>query len=188
VPMTAMVERARRWFYRGGRASRFATALNRVQALAFSAGIQPGRLATLEVRGRRSGRLIRFPVVIAEAEGERYLVAMLGEKANWVRNVDAAGGRAVLRHGRREAVRLLTVPSSQRAPILRRYLERAPGARAHFAVDYRAPLSEFEQIAPQVPVFRVTHDPSSRSDSSTPTSRSGAPWLRSWRGHPETRS
>jgi F420H(2)-dependent quinone reductase len=32
----------------------------------------------------------------------------------------------------------------------------APGARAHFPVGPRAPLSEFEAIAPHHPVFRIT--------------------------------
>jgi hypothetical protein len=94
-------------------------------------------------------------VVIADIDDARYLVAMLGEGAGWVANVRAAGGRAVLRHGRRESVLLEEVPPDERAPILQRYLEVAPGARAHFAVDRRAPLSEFEAIAPRYPVFRI---------------------------------
>ena len=100
-----------RWMYHGGRPHRWARWQNRASALAFAAGIWPQRAATLEVRGRRSGRLIAVPVVIADYEGERYLVSMLGEQANWVRNVRAAGGRAVLRHGQREAVRLEEVAS-----------------------------------------------------------------------------
>ncbi len=71
-------------------------------------------------------RLISCPLVVADYQGERYLVAMLGQDANWVRNVRAAGGRAVLRHGRREAVRLDENEVGARAPILRRYLADAP--------------------------------------------------------------
>jgi hypothetical protein len=56
---------------------------------------------------------------------------MLGANVNWVRNLKAAGGHAVLRHGRREHVRLEEVEPGARAPILRRYLEVAPGARPH---------------------------------------------------------
>jgi len=37
----------------------------------------------------------------------------------------------VLRHGRREAVRLVDVPAEGRPAILRRYLAIAPGARPH---------------------------------------------------------
>jgi len=32
-------------------------------------------------------------MVTAECDGERYLVSMLGNDANWVRNVRAAGAR-----------------------------------------------------------------------------------------------
>jgi deazaflavin-dependent oxidoreductase (nitroreductase family) len=147
-----------RWLYRGGRPNLLARLLNRGSAIAHSAGIWPSRLATLEVLGRRTGNVISFPVVIADHEGERYLVAMLGEDTNWVRNVRAAGGRAVLRHGRREAVRLEEVNPEARPAILRPYLDCAPGARPHIPVDRHAPVEEFEQIAPQIPVFRVTTD------------------------------
>lgn len=145
-----------RWLYRGGRPSRFAKVQNRMSAVVFSWGVWPSRVAELQVRGRRSGRIVAFPVVIAELDGHRYLVSMLGEQANWVRNVRAAEGRAVLRHGRSEDVRLDEVPVDQRAPILRRYLAVAPGARPHIDVDREAPLEEFERVAGDIPVFRVT--------------------------------
>jgi hypothetical protein len=74
---------------------------------------------------------------------------------DWVANVVAADGRAVLRHGRREPVLLEEVEAGRRAPILRRYVEVAAGARAHFPVERDAPLSQFEAIAPNYPVFRV---------------------------------
>ena len=94
-------------------------------------------------------------MVIAESDGQRYLVAMLGKEANWVRNVRAAGGKAALRHGRREDVVLEEVDPSMRAPILQRYLEVAPGGRAHFPIDEGASLEQFEQLAEQYPVFRI---------------------------------
>ena len=126
-----------------------------MSAWVFGAGIWPSRLATLEVRGRRSGRLISFPVVIADYEGGRYLVAMLGERANWVANVRAADGRAVLRHGRRERVRLEETAVADRPPIIRRYLEVAPGGRPHIPVDRHAPLDAFAGIAADIPVFAL---------------------------------
>ena len=141
--------------YRSDRPGRVAAFLNRAERALASAGLSPSRLVTLEVRGRRTGRLISLPVVVAEYQGERYLVAMLGEGANWVSNVRAAGGQAVLRHGRREAVRLDEVDLGARAPILRQYLQVAPGARAHIPVDRHAPLEEFEGIAARYPVFLV---------------------------------
>ena len=129
--------------------------MNRAQARAASAGLPPKRVVTLEVRGRRTGRLVSLPLVVADYEGERYLVSMLGNGAGWVRNVRAAEGRAVLRHGRSEDVRLVEVPAEERGPILRRYLQLAPGARAHVAADRNAPLETFEQIAADYPVFRI---------------------------------
>lgn len=83
---------------------------------------------------------------------------MLGQDTNWVHNVHAAGGRAVLRHGRSEAVRLDEVDPGDRAPILRRYLAVSPGGRTHIPVHPQAPLEEFEQIATEYPVFRITPD------------------------------
>lgn len=154
------VRHPRRWLYRGGRPHAVAKMANRLSAIMHSAGVAvPDNWVTLEVPGRTSGRLISFPLVVADYEGGRYLVAMLGTRANWVRNVRAAGGRAVLRHGRSEEVYLEEVDPARRAPILRRYLAVAPGARAHLPVDRRAPLAEFERIAPQFPVFRITAVP-----------------------------
>ena len=147
-----------RWLYRDGHPSRLARVHNRVSAIAFAAGTAPGRAAQLQVRGRRTGSAISFPVVIADYEGQRYLVSMLGNDVSWVRNLRAAEGRAVLRHGRREAVRLREVDAQDRAPILRRYLQVAPGARPHIPVDRRAPLADFERISPDFPVFRIQPD------------------------------
>ncbi len=144
-----------RWMYRGGSPNYVARVLNGGWRLVGIAGLGPGRLNTLEVRGRRSGGSVSFPVMVADFDGERYLASMLGERANWVANVRAAGGEATLRHGTREPVRLEEVEADQRAPILRRYLEIAPGARPHIPVEPDAPLEEFERIAADYPVFRV---------------------------------
>ena len=144
-----------RWLYRGGHPNMFARLQNRVSAWVFAAGIMPGRCAELRVRGRRSGKVVSFPVVIATYEDGRYLVSMLGDEANWVRNVRAAHGAAVLVDGHREHVRLEEVSSPERAPILRRYLRVAPGARPHIPVAPGAPLADFERISKDYPVFRI---------------------------------
>ena len=144
------------WFYKGGHPNRVAAVLNRFSAGLHSLGVAPNYLVTLEVRGRTSGRVIKLPLVMAVVDGERYLVSMLGWKAGWVLNVTAAGGDVCLLHGRREQVHLEEVPPNQRAPILKAYLRRAPGARPHIPVDKNAPLTEFERVAPEFPVYRVT--------------------------------
>ena len=156
----------KRWFYRGGRPNRWARVLDRCTAALYTLGVAPDYLVTLEVRGRCSGRAIALPLVMVIVGGERYLVSMLGQNANWVRNVRAARGNATLRHGRREGVRLEEVAVDRRASVLKIYLKRAPNARAHLPVDEDAPLAEFERVSPGFPVFRVV--PRGESGVSTP--------------------
>ena len=144
-----------KWLYRGGRPNWLASVANRCSAAVHALGIAPNYLVTLEMRGRRSGRIVSLPLVMAVVDGERYLVSMLGPDVGWVRNARAADGHATVRHGRREQVRLEEVPAEHRAPILKAYLKRAPGARPHVAVNKDAPLSDFERVAAHYPVFRV---------------------------------
>jgi deazaflavin-dependent oxidoreductase (nitroreductase family) len=154
------------WLYRGQRPNWIARVLNRGWAILHSSGLLPDSMVTLEVRGRKSGRTVSLPVALTTVSGERYLVSMLGENVQWVQNVRAAGGQAVLRRHGREQVHLEEVPVDQRAPILKAYLKLAPGARPHVPVNKDAPLATFEQIAATFPVFQVgkdVHAPSGRS-------------------------
>jgi hypothetical protein len=99
--------------------------------------------------------MVSFPLVMAVINNERYLVSMLGNEANWVQNIKAAGGKAQLVHGVSEQVRLDEVAVSLRAPIIKAYLQVAPGARPHIPVSKDAPLAEFEKIAADFPVYRL---------------------------------
>ncbi len=144
-----------KWMYRGGRPNALAKFLNRLSAMLHSTGIAPNYFVTLEIVGRKSGKLTSFPLAMTVVDGERYLVSMLGAETNWVRNLAAAGGRATLRHGKTEQVVLQEVAVGQRAPILKAYLRIAPGARPHIPVSKDAPVSEFEKVASLYPVFRV---------------------------------
>ena len=125
-------------------------------AIAASKNVMPNGLVALEVIGRKSGRIVSFPLVMVTVDGQRYLASMLGDNVQWVRNVRASGGKAVLRSGGRENVQLEEIPANQRAPILKAYLQVASGARPHVPVDKDAPLAEFEKIAAEFPVFRLT--------------------------------
>jgi hypothetical protein len=71
--MRSMPHQLDRWMYQGGHPNRMATVLNRLWRRAASAGLAPRRLSTLEVRGRRTGRLTSFPIVVADHQDERYL-------------------------------------------------------------------------------------------------------------------
>lgn len=146
----------KRWLYRGQRPNWIARILNRAWAAVGSSGVAPNFLATLEVTGRKSGRAISLPVVLTILNGQRYLVSMLGENVQWVQNVRASGGKAVLRSGGREDVLLEELPPEQRPPILKAYLQRAPGARPHVPIKKDAALAEFQKVAAEFPVFRIT--------------------------------
>src|SRR5260370_5614102 len=116
----------RRWLYRGQRSNWIARMLNRAWAAVVSSGAASNLYVTLEVTGRKSGRTVSLPVVVAVVEGQRYLVSMLGENVHWIQNVRAAGRRAVLLSGGREAVHLKEGAVAQPAPTVRAKLQAAP--------------------------------------------------------------
>ena len=98
-------DNAVRAMYVGGRGNAVARRFARVWAAVFGAGLFPRRWVTLEVAGRRAGRLTRFPLGMADWQGGWYLVPMLGGNCNWVRNVRAVDGLVTIRHGRARACR-----------------------------------------------------------------------------------
>ena len=146
-------ERARQR-YAGGRPNEEALGIQRRFMRVIERGLAPFAVV-LETRGRTSGEPRRVPLVMVRRRGIRYVVSMLGPDVGWVRNVHAAAGRAALIRRHREEVVLTEVPVADRAPILRRYLLVALGARPHMKVRWNAPLREFERVAADYPVFRV---------------------------------
>jgi len=147
--------RGKQWLYRGQRPGWIAKILNRMWANTASKKVMDNGLVALEVIGRKTGRVISFPLVMVTVDEQRYLASMLGEDAQWVRNVRAANGKAVLRSGGYENVQLEEIPADQRAPLLKAYLHAAPGARPHVPIDMDAPLADFDKIAVEFPVFLV---------------------------------
>jgi len=143
-----------RLLYRDWRPTRMGRVANRVAGWSSALGLSPVA-ALLEVRGRVSGRPRSTPVVIATLDGERYLVSMLGPGSDWVKNVEAADGHAVLRQGGRRVVRLVAVPPAERAPVLREYVRVATSGRNHLPVAVDSPLAEFEGLAERYPVYRI---------------------------------
>jgi hypothetical protein len=129
--------------------------LNQCSATIYGLGVAPNYLVTMEVPSRRSGRQIHLPLVMLAVGGQRYLVSMLGANAGWVQNAQAVQGNVMLHHGQHEAVHLEEVAINQRAPLLKAYLQIAPGARTHIPIDKDAPIAAFEPVAGQFPVYRV---------------------------------
>jgi len=174
-----IADRRLRAMYTGGQGNAAARRLARLWASVFGLGLQPRRWVTLEVAGRRSGRVVRFPLGMADWDGQWYLVSMLGDSCNWVQNVRAADGRAVLRRRRAVTCQLAEVPVAERPVIIRRYLQTVPGGRPHIPVSPTAPLPDFAAVAPRYPVFRVIpvdgQLPSPRRRAGAPERQQAAP-------------
>lgn len=149
------VPELRREMYEGGRPGAAARRSNRLMAYVAASGLLGWWCVRLDTVNPVSRTPLTLPLVTAEVDGHRYIVSMLGQGARWVRNVRAAEGSALIVVGRRHPVRLVEVPANRRAPILKAYLRRAPGARPHIPVDKDAPLPAFEAIAADFPVFEV---------------------------------
>ena len=67
-----------RAMYAGGRGNTTARRFAHFWAAVQGAGLLPRRWVTLEVAGRRTGRVTRFPVGMADWDGNWYVVSMLG--------------------------------------------------------------------------------------------------------------
>ena len=118
-------------------------------------GLPPRSWIALHVRDRVSGRQRQDAVVIPSVAGERYIVSMFGTISDWVRNVEAANGEAAVSHGGTQRVRLVPIPTEERAPILQEYVRVASSGRKHFPLPVGAPLADFAAIASQYPVYRI---------------------------------
>ena len=118
-------------------------------------GLTPQSWVSLEVRDRASGRMRADAVVVPTVAGERYVVSMFGTISDWVQNVEAAQGDAIIAHRGPAHVRLVLVPPEERAPILNEYVRVASSGRKHFPLPPGAPLADFAAIAAQYPVYRI---------------------------------
>src|SRR6516225_622572 len=118
-------------------------------------GLPPRSWVGLEVRDRVSGRMRADAVVVPTVAGERYIALMFGTISDWVNNLEAAHGDAVISHGGPQRVRLVPVPPEERAPVLQEYVRVASSGRKHFPLPVGAPLADFAAIAAQYPVYRI---------------------------------
>jgi len=134
--------------------------VNRVVAWLAGAGLTPDNTVRLDVVGRRTGKSHSFAVTLAVLHDERYLVSLAGE-SDWVRNLRASG-KAVIRHGRREAIGVQELAVEDRPAVLHAYLSKralskspAAEARDYFGVDPHPSREVLQGIADHYPVFKV---------------------------------
>lgn len=144
-----------RYFYRDWRPTRFGRIWNSAWAWVSGLGLTPQALITLQVKSRSNGRLCSTILVSTSHEGSRYVVSMLGDNSEWVKNVRAGDGKAFIKRGRARRVVLQEIPPDGRAPILKAWSQVAASGRQHLPVPPEAPVSAFEAIAADYPVFRI---------------------------------
>lgn len=120
-------------------------------------GLAPGGISVLTVQGRSSGIARSVPVTPLSLGGSLYLVAPYGP-VGWVRNLRAAGG-GTLERRQPHRIRAVEVDGGEAAPVLRAYLAQVPIVREQFPIGPDAPVSAFEAIAGDYPVFRITRAP-----------------------------
>lgn len=147
--------RSNRLFYRDRRPTWFGHWVSQFFCWWARVGLPPRSWVSLNVRDRVSGRMRADAVVVPTVAGERYIVSMFGEISDWVQNLEAADGSAVISHGGSRHVHLERVPPEQRAPILREYVRVASSGRTHFPLPVASPLADFAAIAPLYPVYRI---------------------------------
>jgi deazaflavin-dependent oxidoreductase (nitroreductase family) len=127
-----------------------------------SLGLAPRDAVTLQVRGRKSGKPRRTPILRTPYRGQDYLVALAGE-SQWVRNVRAAAGQAVLRRRTAHRVHLQELPPEERPEVIGEYLRRgrqrsgAKAARYYFGLNPDASVAEIGAVADYYPVFPVIY-------------------------------
>lgn len=148
-----------RFFYREWRPTVLGRIWSGTCAWLCGLGLAPRTLLTLQVKDRNSARLDATILVVATYQGQRYLVSMLGDRSEWVQNVRAAGGKAYIKRGRSHPVVLTETPPEERAPILNAWCQVATSGRKHLPISYRSPVSAFEAIARDYPVFRIDPAP-----------------------------
>jgi len=118
-------------------------------------GIGPRRLVRLEHKGRVSGGTRSTAVNWTEHDGKRYLVSPRGD-TQWVRNVRADGGRAVLRRGgNAESVRLEEIPVEGRAAIIKQYVGENKIVKGEFGLEPDDPIEKYNGITANHPTFQI---------------------------------
>jgi hypothetical protein len=144
-----------RYFYRDWRPTRLGRIWSGAYAWVSGLGLTPQILLTLQVKNRSSGQLSSTVLAVANHQGQRYIVSMLGDGSEWARNVRAAGGQAFVKRGRSRPVMLVEIPPEERAPLLKAWCQVATSGRKHLPVPHDAPVSAFDAIAADYPVFRI---------------------------------
>lgn len=128
---------------------------NRVFGFLVGLGLGFAHNYLLEVRGRKSGKLLSTPVDLLELDGKRYLVAPRG-RTQWVRNAEAAGEVTLKKGSTRQKFRLRPIPDAAKPQILKAYLDNFKReVQTYFPIPAGSPEEAFVAIAGSYPAFEL---------------------------------
>jgi deazaflavin-dependent oxidoreductase (nitroreductase family) len=129
--------------------------VNRVVGVLIRRGVGFSHMRILEVRGRKSGTTQSLPVDLLGLGGRLYLVAPRGN-TQWVRNAEVAG-EVTLRRGRQsESYRIRALADSEKAPILKAYLDSfRREVQRFFPVPAGSSVEAFGALAGRYPAFEL---------------------------------
>jgi len=101
---------------------------------------------------RSAGSRVPFRIALWEHNGKRYVGSVYGI-VDWVRNLRAAG-EAILTRGRRsETVKVIELPKSEAALVLREDIKGGNPFAHYYGVTTDSSLEEFERAVINHPVF-----------------------------------
>jgi len=106
------------------------------------------------------------PILRTRHRGSDYLVSLAGQ-SQWVKNLRAADGYALLHRRGARRIRAVEVPLAERAEVIAAYLDAgrarsgAEGelkqARYYFGLDQNPSIERIREIADYYPVFRIEY-------------------------------
>jgi deazaflavin-dependent oxidoreductase (nitroreductase family) len=138
--------------------SLLARSFNNLLGFLAARGLGPGYCYELSTRGRKSGRIFKTPVNLMKYQGKLWLVAPRGH-TQWTKNAEAAGS-VTLKRGQATTYRIRKTELSERPPLLKLYLQTWSGqVQRYFKVRAEAPVSEFERVAADHPVYELILGP-----------------------------
>ncbi|WP_410586574.1 nitroreductase family deazaflavin-dependent oxidoreductase [Amycolatopsis sp. lyj-23] len=114
-------------------------------------------LRVVETRGRRSGEPRRVPLAVVARDGGQYLVSPVRDR-DWVENLLATPGCALLSGGRREDRRADEIGGEEAAAVVATYLAAmsVPWAIRAFPVPQDAGAGQILEHLPGMAVFRLS--------------------------------
>lgn len=130
-------------------------AVNVLMASMLQLGIGPKSSYLLTTRGRKTGQSRTTPVILVEADGQRWLVSPYGH-VGWVHNVRAVPEVSLRRGRTTQALFAREVGADQAGPVLKSYVRQVKVTAPFFDAKVDDPTPSFIAEAHRHPVFQLT--------------------------------